>query len=301
MVPYMADVKTQTRSNSMHCSRLESSRSFSAHENFIMTSSPAHLVLSAHGSPRSTWRDPLDGLQAALDDDDTLTSRYPGGVQIAFLDHDQPLLVPLVRDAIANGFTVDVLPVFLSRGRHQEVDLPRLLGLTTSSGSDEDGLPPGEPVRLLPPVEWSAVLASSVVRRARERIPAPGSASALLVHYGSTLQPCPWSALAARLGDALTAAGFAQTAHMGAGHHRPDPATEIAAVVTSLLDESAFVVIVALLLAKGSIQEEVIPQAIRKLDPALQERLGWIPDAVLPDVEVHAAIAAHALKAASGA
>ena len=113
--------------------------------------------------------------------------------------------------------------------------------------------------------------------------------------------PCPWSALAAKMGDALTAAGFTETTHMGAGHHRPDPATEIAAVLTSLLDDSACVVIVALLLAKGSIQEEVIPLAIQKLDPALQKRIGWVPDAVLPDVEVYAAIAAHALKAESGA
>jgi sirohydrochlorin ferrochelatase len=61
------------------------------------------------------------------------------------------------------------------------------------------------------------------------------------------------------------------------------------------------VAVVPLLLAQGSIQEVTIPAAIAQLRPEEQARIGWVPDAILPDEAVHHAIANHTLRKESGA
>ena len=266
-----------------------------------MISLDASLVLCAHGSPRASWRLAMDALMVELSSDEALNQRYPGGVTCAFLEHDEPRLVARTREALERGLSVDVLPIFLSPGRHQRDDLPRLLGLAPSSNDGEDVLAPTPRVRLLPPPQWGKVLETSLVRRAGERLPDSERAAALLVHYGSTLEPCPWSPLAAQMGEALSRSGIQETRHLGAGHHRPNPAQEIAAELNRMLSMGVNVAVVPLLLARSGIQEDIIPAAIAHLPANLQERVGWIPDAILPDPEVHAAIAAHALRVASGA
>jgi len=261
----------------------------------------ATLVLCAHGSPRPGWRSAIDRLHSDLTADEALARRYPGGVLCAFLEHDQPRLVPAARDPLDRGHSVDVMPLFLSPGRHRREDLPRLLGLTSNARPGEDVLPASASIRLLPAPDWGDVLRASVLRRTLARLPESMHRSVLLVHYGSTLVPCPWAPLVETLGDALRGEGVHEIRDRGAGHHRPNPIEEIATTLVELLASDSAVAIVTLGLAKSHIQREVIPSAIARLDPEQRARVGWLPDAILPDPDVHAAIAAHALKVASGA
>ena len=106
---------------------------------------------------------------------------------------------------------------------------------------------------------------------------------------------------AEQLGEALRGEGIHGSRDLAAGHHRPNPGEEIATTLTEMLAACAEVAVVTLGLATSHIQREIIPAAIARRDPGRRNRVGWRPDAILPDPEVHAAVAAHVLKVASGA
>lgn len=85
--------------------------------------SPAAIVLIAHGSPDPDWMRPVVALA------ERLRARAPGrDVAVATLEHG-PALADILDDLAARGHArVSVVPVFLSGGgRHMKRDIPELV------------------------------------------------------------------------------------------------------------------------------------------------------------------------------
>jgi sirohydrochlorin cobaltochelatase len=84
---------------------------------------PCALILFGHGSRDPLWAAPIEAVAARLRD---LRPELP--VRCAYLELMQPDLPAAARQLVADGARrIDILPMFLGRGRHAREDLPLLL------------------------------------------------------------------------------------------------------------------------------------------------------------------------------
>ncbi len=86
-------------------------------------SSPAGIVLFAHGSRDPLWRQPMDAVARRIREIDPDVR-----VACAFLELTTPDLGTAVDDLVTQGVRrVTVVPMFLGVGRHAREDLPVLM------------------------------------------------------------------------------------------------------------------------------------------------------------------------------
>lgn len=72
------------------------------------------LILLAHGSPKESWRDSVEGMV------ESLQAEVGGsGVRLAYMDHTPPTLLETIGQAVEEGaVTIRVLPLFLTGEGH---------------------------------------------------------------------------------------------------------------------------------------------------------------------------------------
>lgn len=82
----------------------------------------AHLLV-AHGSSHSRWRMPFEKIAEALE------AQHPERtVRLCYLEKWQPDVTTALEDLYQQGWRrLRLSPLFLSRGRHLETDLPKIL------------------------------------------------------------------------------------------------------------------------------------------------------------------------------
>jgi sirohydrochlorin cobaltochelatase len=124
-------------------------------------STPA-IILFAHGSRDERWAEPFSRIASKV------RAAAPGLlVELAYLEHLEPNLEQATRRLARLGATaIRVVPVFLGRGGHLRVDVPRLVTAAAAAL-------PGVTIELAPSAgEDGAVidaLAAFCVRTARVR------------------------------------------------------------------------------------------------------------------------------------
>lgn len=83
---------------------------------------PSGLILFAHGSRDSQWRQPFESILAQVN------SKNDQLATLAFLECMTPSLPEAIDDMVAQGaLQITVIPVFLAVGSHVRQDLPLLL------------------------------------------------------------------------------------------------------------------------------------------------------------------------------
>ena len=99
------------------------------------------LVLLAHGSRRSGWREPFEELLRDL--------RYEAGedrVYLAYMQLAEPDLANVVRDLVAGGTrAIRILPLLISTGNHADKDIPAEVAALRK-------VYPGVQMEILPPI-----------------------------------------------------------------------------------------------------------------------------------------------------
>lgn len=82
----------------------------------------AHLLV-AHGSSNTRWRMPFEKVAEALE------AQHPERtVRLCYLEKWQPDVASALEDLYQEGWRrLRLSPLFLSRGRHLETDLPKIL------------------------------------------------------------------------------------------------------------------------------------------------------------------------------
>jgi len=79
------------------------------------------IVLLAHGSSDQDWSDTFVIMTSNICD-------HRSDVSLAFMELSEPSLEGVVKQAKTDGFqSICVLPLFLAKGRHLKVDVPRML------------------------------------------------------------------------------------------------------------------------------------------------------------------------------
>lgn len=85
-------------------------------------STPNGLILFAHGSRDTQWRQPFESILAQVN------SKNSQLATLAFLECMTPSLPEAIDEMVAKGvLQITVIPVFLAVGSHVRQDLPRLL------------------------------------------------------------------------------------------------------------------------------------------------------------------------------
>lgn len=87
-----------------------------------MSSQSAHLLV-AHGSSNTRWRTPFEKVAKALE------AQHPERtVRLCYLEKWQPDVTTALEELYQQGWRrLRLSPLFLSRGRHLETDLPEIL------------------------------------------------------------------------------------------------------------------------------------------------------------------------------
>ena len=90
------------------------------------TSTPSGLILFAHGSRDTKWRQPFESILAQVHSQKN--SQNNQLATLAFLECMTPSLPEAIDEMVAQGvLQITVIPVFLAVGSHVRQDLPRLL------------------------------------------------------------------------------------------------------------------------------------------------------------------------------
>ncbi len=85
-------------------------------------STPSGLILFAHGSRDSKWRQPFESILAQVNSENSQRAT------LAFLECMTPSLPEAIDEMVAQGvLQITVIPVFLAVGSHVRQDLPLLL------------------------------------------------------------------------------------------------------------------------------------------------------------------------------
>jgi len=199
-----------------------------------------------------------------------------------------------------------VAPLLLTMSTHLKEDLPGLLGLDVPEhirrrlrGEGQQPLRPGLPVTLLNLGALEEILAANVARRLSLRCEADRSEGIVLCAYGSTLHHARWKTLLQRTQSLLLQRGFGATEHAFVGHvvsKSPEP-TRQAIIRVGRRHGVKRVHVVPLLLGVTALQTEVIASAcIEASNEASGFTVVYEPDAVLPDGDLAARVAATALR-----
>jgi len=99
------------------------------------------LVLLAHGSRKSGWREPFEALLSDL-------RREAGAdrVYLAYMQLAEPNLANVVRDLVAGGTrAIRILPLLMSAGNHADKDIPAEVAALRK-------VHPGVTMEILPPI-----------------------------------------------------------------------------------------------------------------------------------------------------
>ena len=271
-----------------------------------MSQGPTALLIAAHGSRAKGWAGRVREFAQHVGESAAGTALF-SSIEAAFLESSTPNVPDAVRSLLERGASrVLVAPLLLTMSTHLKEDLPGLLGLDVPEhirrrlrGEGQQPLQPGLPVTLLKLGALEEILAANVARRLSLRCEADRSEGIVLCAYGSTLHHGRWKTLLERTQSLLHQRGFGAIEHAFVGHvvaKSPEP-TRQAIMRVGRRHGVKRVHVVPLLLGVTALQTEVIASAcIEASSEALDFSVAYEPDAVLPDGDLAARVAATALR-----
>jgi sirohydrochlorin ferrochelatase len=264
------------------------------------------LLIAAHGSRALGWAQRVHEFAEHVGESAAGTALFTA-IEAAFLESSTPSVPDAVRSLLDRGASrVLVAPLLLTMSTHLVEDLPGLLGLDVPDhirrrlrGEGQQPLEPGLPVTLLSLGSLEEILAANVARRLSLRCEALPTEGIVLCAYGSTLHHARWKTLLQRTRVLLLQRGFGAVDHAFVGHvvsKSPEPTRQAIGRV-GCAPGIRRVHVVPLLLGVTSLQTEVIASACAA---AKGDSGGFVvafePDAVLPDGDLAARVAAAALR-----
>ncbi len=265
------------------------------------------LVIAAHGSRNRDWCRQIHEFAADVADSPGIEFAF-AEVRTAFLEAAPPSIPAAVREMLEGGAPrVLVAPLFLTVSTHLGEDIPGVLGKPVPQhvtrrlrAEGLEMLPHGLPVELLDLGPLANVLSANVIRRLALRSKSANEEAVVLCAHGSAVHHEAWETLMGRVRAQVVAAGYGFASHTYVGYganSAPEPTATVIAHAASMAGIRR-VHVVPVLVGNGRLQREVIPAACRRateLHAGLE--LGYASDAILPDGDLAAHVAAVALRA----
>lgn len=249
------------------------------------------VLLLNHGSRSVTWRQALLELETKVRPA-LLTNQAIHGTKTAFMEYTEPSIATRLKEFDAEGFTdVIIVPIFLTVSSHTFDDIPTIIGKKTDPQSLEmmklekvERYSPRANTVIAPNLDFSSVLKSNVLRRARALSQNPAEEGLVLIAYGDATYEREWAALFDAVGEHVKAGtGIATHSYGWCGHlvhYSPTKTTE--AVEKVLATKARAIVIPVLVAHDETFQIKIIGGGIAKV-PDQRQRVVYRPDAILPD------------------
>lgn len=249
------------------------------------------VMLVNHGSRSEQWKKNLLELERKVSEEinaiegvDTLVTAFP--------EHGEPSIAAALKDLDRKKYSdVIVIPVFLSVSSHVFDDLPTIIGKKENPATIEQMKLEGieryvasAKTHLAKPLDFSDLLGSNVLGRARLLSTDPADEGIVLVGYGSTHFDDEWKELFEKTGDEVCRKGrFASytTAWCGhRAHYSPDSTT---AAINRILTKKRRAIVIPLLVSVSKrFQLDIIGTGVDNVGRN-RSRIRYKPDAILPD------------------
>ncbi len=271
-----------------------------------MTLERPSLVLAAHGSRDAAWTEAVSSFAGDVAARPGVARAF-ASVRAAFLERSVPTLLDAVRGALQAGSPrVVVIPLFLTASTHVREDVVALLGRHAPPrarhrlvDAGRRPLAPGSPVALVSLGSIEGVLVANVCRRVGVGASAAGEDGVVLCAYGSSRHHAQWEALLGAVGRGLLACGFGYVGHAYIGHGagRATPSLARSILAAAAAPGVRRVHVVPLLLGTSASLGARIDAAVREAAAATSTAIFARGDAILPDSDLAAHVAARALGA----
>jgi hypothetical protein len=249
------------------------------------------VMLVNHGSRSAAWRATLQQFERSAREP-ILATGHVHGVKTAFMEYTEPSVATTMKQFDDEGYTdVIVLPVFLTVSTHTFDDIPTILGTKSDPQSIQslklEGIArytPKARTHFAPRLDYSALVKENVLRRARKLSRDPANEGLVLIAYGDETYNKQWCALLeATATHVLAQTGMRSFSYGWAGHiAHYDPAHTTRAVEQVLRERKRAVVVPVLVAFDEMFQVQIIGKGIAKVADS-RERVGYVPDAILPD------------------
>ena len=249
------------------------------------------ILLLNHGSRSEQWQKNLLDLEHNVADR-ILTIEGIDGVRTAFMEHATPSIADALESFDHEGYRhIVVIPVFLTIGTHMFDDIPTIIGMKDNPESIEhlklEGIErytPKAETHLAPSLDFSGLLKSNALRRTTALSNNPENEGLVLVGYGSTHFDNQWSELFDDVGSYVCRkTGIKEHTTAWCGHIAHYSSDSTTAAVNRILDTKERAIVIPLLVSQSEqFQIEIIGNGVSAVE-GYSERVGYKPDAILPD------------------
>lgn len=252
------------------------------------------VFLVNHGSRSENWRNTLKGLEENVKDE-ILADGTIAGTKTAFMEYTEPSIATRAKEFDAEGYTdLITVPIFLTVSPHTFEDIPTILGQKEDPAAREalkmekiDRYTPEANVYITPKLDFTDILKENILRRAKALSEDPENEGLVLIGYGDVDYEKEWNALFDKVGKYVEEnTGINVYSHGWCGHIvHYDPQKTTDAINTVLETKKKAVVVPVLVAMDEEFQKRIITDGIKKVKNH-EERVAYIPDAILPDENV---------------
>ncbi len=252
------------------------------------------VFLVNHGSRSENWRNTLKGLEENVKDK-ILADGTIKGTKTAFMEYTEPSIATRAKEFDKEGYTdLITVPIFLTVSPHTFEDIPTILGQKEDPAAREalkmekiDRYKPDANVYITPKLDFTDILKENILRRAKALSEDPENEGLVLIGYGDVDYEKEWDALFEEVGKYVEEkTGINVFSHGWCGHIvHYDPQKTTDAIKTVLEKKKKAVVVPVLVAMDEEFQKRIIPEGIKKIKNH-EERVAYIPDAILPDKNV---------------
>lgn len=252
------------------------------------------ILLVSHGSHSETWRKMLTAIETDVKTD-VLKGGKISGIKSAFMEYTEPSIATQLKAFDKEGYSdVVIVPILLTVSSHSFDDIPVIAGLRRSASTEEQLrsekiaiYQAKADVVLTPLLDFTKVLKTNVVRRARAISKDSKNEGVVLVGYGSEPYDKEWKILMDGLEKVVRdEVGIEVLNYSWCGHivrYKKDPT--IKAIKATLEKKKKALVIPVLVAVDENFQGSIIGGAIEDVNEP--ERIVYRHDAILPDADIN--------------
>ncbi|MCK0205659.1 sirohydrochlorin chelatase [Ornithobacterium rhinotracheale] len=252
------------------------------------------VLLVSHGSHSETWRNALLDLEKNTKQE-ILKDTPAQAVETAFMEYNEPSIATRLKEFDKEGYTdVLIVPVFLTVSPHSFEDIPTIVGLKESPSSMEtlkieniERYPAKAKVHIAPLLDFSNILEKNVLRRVKALSTQPAEEGVTLVGYGDKDYEAEWSNLFKKIGESIKdSLGITDLNYAWCGHIAGYSSEPTQKAIEEILKQKKRDIVIPVLVAHDeNFQVKIIGGAIDKVADN-KEKVGYKPDAILPDKNV---------------
>lgn len=258
------------------------------------TATKVGVLLVSHGSHSETWRKMLTAIETDVSAE-VLKSGKISGIKSAFMEYTEPSIATQLKAFDKEGYSdVVIIPILLTVSSHSFDDIPVIAGLRSSASTEEQLrsekiaiYKAKADVVLTPLLDFTKVLKTNVVRRAKAMSKDAANEGVVLVGYGSEPYDKEWSILMDGLEKVVRDELKIEVLNYSwCGHivrYKKEPT--IKAIKATLEKKKKALVIPVLVAVDENFQGRIIGGAIEDVNEP--DRIVYRHDAILPDADIN--------------